>query len=47
MKVDMEESRALRYKLRMMGVLIDGSTYVYGDNLSVIHNTQMPESTLK
>jgi len=47
MKVAMETSRGLRYKLRMMGVPICGSTYMYGDNMSVIHNTQKPESTLK
>ena len=47
MKLGMEDSRALRYKLRMMGVPVDGPTYVYGDNLSVIFNTQKPESTLK
>ena len=42
-----EAVRGLRYKLRMMGVPISGPTYVYGDNMSVIHNTQRPESTLK
>ena len=31
----------------MMGVRIDGPTYVYGDNMSVIHNTSKPESVLK
>jgi hypothetical protein len=31
----------------MMGVPIAGPTYVYGNNISVIHNTQWPESTLK
>ena len=31
----------------MMGVKIDGPTYVYGDNMSVIHNTSNPESVLK
>jgi len=47
MKLAMESNRALRYKLRMMGVPIDGQSYAYGDNMSVIHNTQRPESTLK
>ena len=42
-----ETLRGLRYKLRMMGVFIDGSTYVYGDNMSVIFNTSQPESQLK
>jgi len=47
MKLLMEELRGLRYKLRMMGVPLPDPSYVYGDNMSVIHNTQRPESTLK
>jgi len=47
MKLVVEHCRSLRYKLRMMGVPIDGPTYIYGDNMSVIHNTSKPESTLK
>jgi hypothetical protein len=47
MKNGMEATRGLRYKLRMMGVPLSGPTYIYGDNMSVIHNTQRPESTLK
>jgi hypothetical protein len=31
----------------MMGILIDDAFYVYGDNMSVLHNTTNPESTLK
>jgi hypothetical protein len=42
----MERLRGLRYKLRMMGVPISGPSFVYGDNMSVIHNTQRPESRL-
>ena len=30
-----------------MGVPILGPSFIYGDNMSVIHNTQMPEATLK
>ena len=30
-----------------MGVPIWGLSLIYGDNMSVIHNTQQPESTLK
>ena len=37
----------LRYKLRVMGVLIDGPTYFYGDNMSVIFNTSRFEYQLK
>ena len=47
MKIGMESLRGLRYKLRMMGVPIWGPSLIYGDNMSVIHNTQRPESTLK
>ena len=31
----------------MMGVPIWGPSLIYSDNMSVIHNTQQPESTLK
>jgi len=47
MKQGMEALRSLRHKLRMMGVSISGPSYVYGDNVSVTHNAQRPESTLK
>ena len=47
LKVAMEAMRGMRCKLRMMGIEISGPTYAYGDNMSVIHNTQRPESVLK
>ena len=47
MKNGIERIRGLRYKLRMMGVPLAGPTYVFGDNMSVIHNTKRPESALK
>jgi hypothetical protein len=47
MKVGVEISEGLRYKLRMMGVPLTGSTQVRADNMSVIKNTSLPESTLK
>ncbi len=47
MKLSVEALWGIRYKLHMMGVPIAGPTYVYGDNMSVVHNTQRPESTLK
>jgi hypothetical protein len=43
----MESLRGLQYKLRMMGVGISGPSYIYGDNMLVIHNMQQPESMLK
>ena len=47
MKHGMETLHGLRYKLRMMGVELSGPSFIYGDNMSVIHNTQRPESMLK
>ena len=47
MKHGVEALRDIRCKLRMMGVPIDGPTYIYGDNMSVINNTSKPESVLK
>jgi hypothetical protein len=47
MENGIETVRGLRYKLRMMGVPLSGPCYVYGDNMSVIHNTQRPEYMLK
>ena len=47
MKTVVEALRGLRYKLRMMGVPCEEPTYLLGDNMSVIHNTSKPESTLK
>ena len=31
----------------MMGIPISGPIYMYGDNMSMMHNTTAPESTLK
>ena len=47
MKQGIEALIGIRFKLQMMGVNIDGPTYVYGDNMSVIHNTSKPKSVLK
>ena len=47
MKSGMEHLSGLRYKLRMMGVPLSGPFQIYGNNMSVIHNTQQPDSTLK
>ena len=47
MKLGMEALRGIWYKLHMMGVSIAGPTYVYDNNMSVIHNTQWLKSTLK
>jgi hypothetical protein len=47
MKIAIEQIEALRYKLRMMGVPLDGPTNVFCDNEAVFKNSTKPESTLK
>jgi hypothetical protein len=46
-KIAVEMVEGLRYKLRMMGVQVDGPTNVFCDNESVVKNSTKPESTLK
>ncbi len=47
MRIAVELIEALRYKLRMFGVPIEGPTNVFCDNEAVTKNTIFPESTLK
>ncbi len=35
------------YKLRMMGIPIDGATHIYRDSMSVINNSSTSKSILK
>ena len=37
----------MRYMLRMLGVPLDGPSYMFGDNLSVINSSSIPDDTLK
>jgi hypothetical protein len=46
-RIAIELVQELRYKLRMLGVPIDRSTTMYGDNMAVILNTTVPSSQLK
>lgn len=46
MKSCVNAIEALRFKLRMFGVPIDGPAYVYCDNESVVNNSSKVESTL-
>ena len=39
--------RGLFYKLRMIGIPVEGPAYIRGDNKSVPANTTIPDSTLK
>ena len=47
MKIGVELVEALRYKLRMFGVPLEGPANIYCDNEAVYQNTIIPESTLK
>jgi hypothetical protein len=47
MKTAVELTISLRYKVRMMGIPLDGPTNVFCDNESVFKNVTKPESTLK
>ena len=47
MKTAVELSIGLRYKLKMMGVPVEGPVYIKADNMSVISNASIPESMLK
>ena len=47
MKTSIEMIEALRYKLRMFGVPIDGPANIFCDNEAVYKNTVAPESTLR
>jgi hypothetical protein len=44
MKHGIETLRGLRYKLRMMGVPVNGPSFIYGDNKSQVTNSTRPES---
>ena len=47
MKACCEYICGLRYKLRMLGIPINGPALIAGDNQSVLANTTIPDSTLK
>jgi len=47
MKTSVELTESLRYKLRMFGVPLDGSSMIFCDNEAVYKNTVLPESVLR
>ena len=47
MKQGIDALRGFRHKLRMMGIPISSPLYIYGDNMTVVHNTSKPESVLR
>ena len=46
LRIAVEQIEALRYKLRMFGIPIDGPADIFCDNQSVVKATSTPESTL-
>ena len=38
---------AMRYKLRVLGINLEDTSYMVGDNMSVVLNTTLPSSSLK
>ncbi len=47
MKHGINMLRGLRYKLHMMGLPLNGPSFIYGDSKSQVTNSSRPESTLK
>ena len=47
MKEGIDALRRIRYEPWMMGIPIFSLSYIYGDNMSVVHNTSRPESVLR
>jgi hypothetical protein len=45
-RIACEQIMDLRYTLRMMGIPIDGPAWSFGDNMSVITSSTIPESSL-
>jgi hypothetical protein len=46
-KAAVELIKGMRYKLRMLGIPLEGPTTLFVNNMSVVANTSAPESTLK
>jgi hypothetical protein len=46
MRITTERIKAIRYKLRMFGIPIEGATNVLGDNKSVVHSASKVEARL-
>ena len=46
MRIAVEKAKSMRYKLRMMGIPIDGPCNIFADNESVVKSSMNPESTL-
>jgi len=47
LRIAIELITEFRYKLRMMGIPIEGASQVLCDNMSVVLSTSLPSTTLK
>ena len=47
LKTACKYSRGLQYKLKMMGILCDFLTFIFGDHKSVLMNSFVPDSVLR
>ena len=47
LRIGVEQIMELRYMLRMLGVPVEGPSWILGDNKSVITSSTIPSSTLK
>ena len=47
MKQFCEYLRGLRYKLRMMGIPVEGNSFIFGDNKYILVNSSQPDLVLK
>ena len=47
LRITIEMILEFRYKLRMMGIVINGPAVMFVDNKAVVKNTTLPSSTLK
>lgn len=47
LKTAVEIVKGMRYKLRMLGIPINGHAHMRVDNMSVVNNATVPESNLK
>ncbi len=44
MKTGVEILQGIHFEIDLMGIPIDGATYIYGDSMCIINNTSKPES---
>lgn len=47
LRIATEQIKAMRYKLRMMGIPFEGAANVLVDNKTVVNNSTVPSSTLQ